>query len=112
MTSPPDVASRIAQSGYTNPGFADRYEQYRPQPPVALVGLLTQFAGMARPRLVIDLGSGTGLSTMLWAGRADEVVGIEPNPEMRRVATARIAARGLAGTVRAIEAYSHDTGLP
>jgi SAM-dependent methyltransferase len=112
MTLPPDAAARIAQSGYTNPGFADRYELYRPQPPVALVGLLTQFAGVSRPRLVVDLGSGTGLSTLLWAGHADEVVGIEPNREMHRVATARLAARGQADTVRSVEAYSHDTGLP
>src|SRR3954452_6882329 len=107
MATPLDPATRIAQSGYTNPGFADRYEQYRPQPPLALVGLLSQYAGMVRPRVVVDLGSGTGLSTLLWAGHADEVVGIEPNPEMHLVASARVAAHRLADTMRAIEAYSH-----
>lgn len=111
MTTPPDGAALIAQSGYTNPGFAERYGQFRPQPPVALVGLLTQFAGIARPRLVVDLGCGTGQSTLLWAGRADEVVGVEPNPAMLRMARARLAAEG-AARVRAIEAYGNATGLP
>lgn len=107
--SPDDVI--IAQSGYTHPGFAERYERYRPQPPVALVALLTQYAGVARPRLVVDLGSGTGLSTFLWTEHAETVVGVEPNPTMRQVAEERLAARGLA-SVHFLDAYAQDTGLP
>ena len=41
---------------------------------------------LTRPRLVVDLGSGTGLSTRVWADRADEVVGVEASPEMREQA--------------------------
>jgi SAM-dependent methyltransferase len=78
----------------------------------ALIGLLTQYAGIARPRLVVDLGCGTGLSMLLWAGQADEVIGVEPNPAMRRVAEARLAARGLTPALRTILAYGNDTGLP
>jgi SAM-dependent methyltransferase len=110
MTTPPDDAI-IAQSGYTHPGFAERYERYRPQPPAALVGLLTQYAGGDRPRLVVDLGSGTGLSSFLWAEHARAVVGVEPNPAMRQVAETRLAARGMTA-VRFLGAYAQDTGLP
>jgi len=110
MPAPPDDAI-IAQSGYTHPGFDERYERYRPQPPAALVGLLTQYAGVTRPRLVVDLGSGTGLSTFLWAEHAESVVGVEPNPAMRQIAGQRLAARGLT-TVRFLDAYAQDTGLP
>jgi trans-aconitate methyltransferase len=45
------------------------------------VDVLCALAGVERPRLV-DLGSGTGLSTRAWAKRADEVVHVEPNPAM------------------------------
>ena len=111
MTTPPDDAI-IAQSGYTHPGFAERYERYRPQPPAALVGLLTQYAGGDRPHLVVDLGSGTGQSSFLWAEHARAVVGVEPNPAMRQVAETRLAARGLHDFVRFLGAYAQDTGLP
>jgi predicted TPR repeat methyltransferase len=41
------------------------------------------------PALVVDLGSGTGLSTAVWADRAHRVIGIEPLEAMRRTAEAR-----------------------
>jgi SAM-dependent methyltransferase len=109
---PAGVAEQIARSGYLRPGFAEHYDACRPQPPPALVALLTQFAGIARPRLVVDLGSGTGLSTRLWAGHAEVVVGVEPNPAMRREAQARTAALGLATTVRYRAGHAARTGLP
>ena len=67
-------------------GVAAEYDAHRPHPPHALLDLLTQLARVERPRLVVDLGSGTGLSTLAWAERAEEVVGIEPNDDMRAVA--------------------------
>lgn len=62
---------------------------------------------MERPRLVVDLGSGTGLSTRVWADRADEVVGVEASPEMREQAEAAT----LAQNVRFVQAFAHETGL-
>lgn len=109
---PEGVAEQIVRSGYLRPGFAEHYDAYRPQPPPALADLLAQLAGGARPSLVVDLGSGTGLSTCLWAGRAEEVIGIEPNPAMRREAEARTAALGLGATVRYRAGHAADTGLP
>jgi SAM-dependent methyltransferase len=53
-----------------------------------VVDLLCEVAEVARPRLVVDLGCGTGLSTRLWAGRAAHVIGIEPSDDMRRQAEA------------------------
>lgn len=93
-------------------GLADVYDRYRPRPPAILVDILTQLAGVDRPGLVVDLGSGTGLSTALWLGRADEVVGVEPNADMRAMAEARLA-EGSAGTmVRMLDGVSSGTGLP
>jgi SAM-dependent methyltransferase len=56
---------------------------------------------------VVDLGSGTGLSTPIWAGHADEVVGVEPSDAMRAYAE-RITT---AANVRYVAASAYQTGL-
>jgi hypothetical protein len=50
-------------------GAADQYDAVRPRPPADLVTVIAQWAGVARPD-VVDLGAGTGLSSVIWAGRA------------------------------------------
>jgi len=95
----------IDSSGYEREGFAGGYDRFRPRPPKALLELLCRYAGAERPRLVVDLGCGTGLSTRAWSGLAERVVGVEPNPAMLAVAEE-------APGVEYREAYAHDTGLP
>jgi len=63
-------------------GFADSYDRARPRPPAELVDVLTQWADARRP-VVVDVGAGTGLSTVLWQGRASRVTAIEPSSDMR-----------------------------
>ncbi len=67
-------------------GFAALYDDVRPQPPATIIDVLLQLAQIERPRLVVDLGCGAGLSTRIWAERADQVVGVEPSADMRRQA--------------------------
>lgn len=95
-------------TGYTRPGFAAAYHAHRPRPPLAVVGLLMQLARTGRPGVVVDLGSGTGLSTALWAPHAETVIGIEPLDEMRRLA----AAENTAPNVRFMAGVAQATGLP
>lgn len=102
------VVEETRRWSYSSDGFAERYERHRPRPPAALLELLPRLAGVARPELVVDLGSGTGLSTRFWADHADAVVGIEPNPEMRRVAVEATEAPNVSYS----EASAHGTGLP
>ena len=83
-----DPLENARLAGYTRDGFAAHYDAYRPRPPASIVDLLLQMAQTPRPDLVVDLGSGTGLSTGIWAGRARRVIGIEPLDEMRRIAEA------------------------
>jgi ubiquinone/menaquinone biosynthesis C-methylase UbiE len=90
-------------------GFADLYDKHRPKPPEIIVDLLTQIAAKDRP-VVVDLGSGTGLSSLLWTRVAAEVVGVEPNADMRAQAERRAVDSG-ARTVRFIEGLSTATGL-
>jgi ubiquinone/menaquinone biosynthesis C-methylase UbiE len=94
----------IARSGYARSGFADRYDQFRPRPPCALLQLLCRYARVRRPGLVVDLGCGTGLSTRAWSGVARRVIGIEPNAAMLE------AAEDAPG-VEYRRAYAQETGL-
>jgi ubiquinone/menaquinone biosynthesis C-methylase UbiE len=96
----------IRQSGYLRDGFADFYDAHRPRPPGVLLDALARYAG-GRLGLVVDLGSGTGLSARAWSSRAGEVVGVEPNPAMLSVAEARTSE----ANVRYAEAFADETGL-
>lgn len=89
-------------------GWADLYDRHRPEPPAVLAEVLARLSGIVRPALVVDLGSGTGLSTRYWARHAERVIGIEPSPDMRRVAAAQTAA----ANVHYRDGFSHATGLP
>jgi SAM-dependent methyltransferase len=71
---------------YERPEFVARYVRSRPRPPTELLTLLSQLCGKDLPDLVVDLGSGTGYSTLAWSRKAARVVGIESNPVMLRQA--------------------------
>jgi SAM-dependent methyltransferase len=94
-------------SSYAVAGFGAVYHQARPSPPNALLNLLCRLARVEKPRLVVDVGSGTGLSTRAWADHADDVVGVEPNAEMRAAAEADTPT----SNVRSVGGYSDATGL-
>ena len=100
-------AELIRRSGYSHEGFAADYDGHRPSPPPDLLRVLARMAQVDRPRLVVDLGSGTGLSARAWAGLADEVVGVEPSQDIRREAERRTSA----ANVRFEDAFSNATGL-
>ena len=87
-------------------GFADLYDRVRPTPPDVLAEILWTYARTDRPT-VVDLGSGTGLSSR-WASRwAGSVVGIEPSEDMRRKAEAQTDA----ANVEYRDGWAHATGL-
>lgn len=35
-----------------------------------------------KPEQIVDLGCGTGLSTLVWACKCDNIIGIDPNEEI------------------------------
>lgn len=89
-------------------GLAEVYDQHRPTPPEELAAILCGIAGVSRPRLVVDLGCGTGLSTRYWADKAQRVCGIDPTVDMLR--HARLATPQ--ENVSFYLGVSHETGLP
>lgn len=99
----PDLGASVRRFS----GFAPVYDAFRPRPPVALADVLCLVAGVERPALVVDLGSGTGGSTRYWAGRAGRALGVEPSADMRRQARAATKAANVAF----VEGFSHETGL-
>lgn len=90
-------------------GLAALYDSCRPTTPAVLLTLLPAVAGVLRPALVVDLASGTGLSTRPWAAYAERVVGIEPNADMREYASQRAAELT---NLSFQEGTSVATGLP
>ena len=95
---------RLSEPAYHG-SFISRYDDLRPEPPAELIAVLGALAPETPPRLVVDLGSGTGISTSAWSAHADRVLGIEHNPEM--LAAARAAPR-----VEYRHATAQETGLP
>lgn len=71
-------------------GFEDVYDQNRPHAPGLVVDLLSNYV-QKRPQLVVDVGCGTGLSTLVWEGSARQVIGVEPNADMRGKARQKLA---------------------
>ena len=93
-------------------GEASRYDRTRPTPPPVLFDILTQLIRTPRPALVVDLGSGTGLSTMLWGERAERVIGVEPSADMRIQAIRKIESHPHTAHIEYREGMAHRTGLP
>lgn len=87
-------------------GFADVYDRARPTVPHQPIAVLCGYLGR-RPDVVVDLGSGTGLSARAWEGRCGRVIGVEPSADMLRVANEKAGA-----AISFVQAFANDTGLP
>jgi SAM-dependent methyltransferase len=69
------------------------YVRYRPSYPDGIVRLLARECGLTARSRIADIGSGTGLLARLFLDFGCEVVGVEPNPEMRRAGERLLADR-------------------
>jgi len=96
----------IERSGYAIEGYAGEYDRARPAPPAVVLDVMERYAG-GRPALVVDLGTGTGLSARAWAGRSERVIGVEANPAMLAIARESTTDPG----VTFVEGYAEATGL-
>lgn len=88
-------------------GFADCYDKYRPAAPTIVRDILLSYLGK-KPSVVIDLGSGTGLSTFLWRGYSEKIIGLEPNADMRTKASAKLLEMDKSCNISFQEGYCHN----
>ncbi len=91
--------------------FSDRvedYERYRPTYPAEVIDVLAEMTRLEPPWTVVDVGSGTGLSTVPFLARGHEVWAVEPNPEMRAAAERLLGGRS---GFHSVEGTAEATGL-
>lgn len=88
-------------------GAAESYARYRPKRPKALFDFLVTRFALDRTIRVLDLGCGTGNASFPLAPHVGEVVAMDPDPDMIRVARDLAASQGL-GNVRLYQAGSED----
>lgn len=88
-------------------GFADVYDSVRPKCPEKVKEILLKYLGRT-PSVVVDLGCGTGLSTTIWSGISNKVIGIEPSTDMIKIAREKSADFD---NVKFVSAFSDNTAL-
>jgi SAM-dependent methyltransferase len=67
-------------------GRSEAYAQSRPSYPEAAIQGIVDHCRLKTGDLLVDIGCGTGISSRLFADKGLQVIGIEPNDEMRRTA--------------------------
>jgi len=87
-------------------GYAELYNTSRPTPPKIITDIAVKYLGR-EPEIVVDLGSGTGISALIWQDLAKTIIGIEPNDDMRSEAEKNIATENIAFR----KGVSNDTAL-
>lgn len=92
-------------------GFQDGYDRNRPTAPPLVVQLTTHYL-QRNPKLVLDVGCGTGLSSYIWQGHAEQIVGFEPNSFMISKAREKWESAGKPSTIEFREGYSNALDIP
>jgi len=109
VTSIPSPVSQSSDPLTYFTGLADRYAANRPSYPTEAIEAILR--GLPRPTRVVDVGCGTGICTTLLAAAGAEVIGIEPNDEMRDRAMADLPPSRCSG-VDYRKGTAEATGLP
>jgi len=87
----------------------DNYVLYRPHYPIAVLEYLHDSYGLAPSHTVVDIGSGTGISSGMFLKYGNRVIGVEPNEPMRTRSEILLKEYN---RFEAIDGSAEQTGLP
>lgn len=90
-------------------GKGEVYSKFRPSYPSEFIDYLFNYVGLSADSVVADIGSGTGKLTKQLLERGCRVYGVEPNPDMRKIAEEKLD--GFGGFV-SVDAVAEKTTLP
>lgn len=113
MTSGFDAPTSRNSTGRFSDRVAD-YVRARPSYPPQIVDVLCERCGLRDGAIIADIGAGTGLLAQVLLARGFEVIGVEPNDEMRRAGETMLDKfsryRSIAGSAEAttLDARSVD----
>ena len=92
--------------------FSDRvadYIKYRPNYPQEVVHILERETKLNITKKIADIGSGTGISSLLFLRRNYAVIGVELNKEMRSAAEQMLSEFK---NFKSVEGTAENTNLP
>jgi SAM-dependent methyltransferase len=87
----------------------ENYARFRPTYPPEVIEVLHNECGMGHESIVADIASGTGIFTRLLLQNGNRVLGVEPNPEMRRAGEEYLANYP---KFTSVVGTAENTGLP
>ena len=88
---------------------ADRYDTYRPSYPVEIIEDILRSSGIQLDGKILEIGSGTGKATILFAQRGYTMLCLEPGQNLLDVATRNLAAYPLVTFVKTrFEEWDND----
>jgi SAM-dependent methyltransferase len=90
-------------------GRVEAYRRYRSRYPREIIPLLIARCGLAPSSVVADIGAGTGMLAELFLAHGNQVLAIEPHPEMR-AALEELAAQY--ARLSSLPGTAEQTGLP
>lgn len=101
----------VAKLGPTE-RFSDRvedYVKYRPHYSSEIARALQEACGLRLDHVIVDVGCGTGLLAKIFLESGNQVIGVEPNPEMREAGEQFLASFR---KFRMVAGKAEETTLP
>ncbi|MCB0631855.1 MAG: class I SAM-dependent methyltransferase [Saprospiraceae bacterium] len=89
---------------FSGSDYVTLYDRYRPSPPSDLLQQAIRYTRNEQDVRVVDLGCGTGISTLAWSGLAEDITGVEPSEAMLDFARRKLSAQP--GKVSFLQAYA------